>query len=149
MDLPPGMWYKRRSSGDGMPGGTPHQERNYTNNKLIYRIDTSPIHRLIHDAQEPCLDSVAQIAANMRRFGIVNPALVDRYENIISNERILAASRLGLTRFLVIMLDQQSEGHPPAPRITGRKIVDNTPWDNGAGHGRLTETKQNTKDKDK
>jgi hypothetical protein len=116
---------------------------------MIYRIEIWPIHRLIHDAQEPCLDPVAQIAANMRRFGIVNPALVDRYENIIADGRILAASRLSLTRFPAIVLDQQSEGHPPAPRITGNKIVDNTPWDNEAGHGRLTETKRNTKDKDK
>ena len=110
---------------------------------MICRIEIWPIHRL------PGLDPVAQIAANMRRFGIINPALVDRYGNIIANERILAASRLGVTRFLVIVLDQQSESHPSAPRITGRKIVDNTPWDNGAGHGRLTETMKNTKDKDK
>ena len=132
-------------------GDPPHQERNYTTNKMIYRIETSPIHRPIH-AQNPRLHPVLQTAqstASMRRWGVVNPALVDRYENIIADGRIRAASRLGLTRFPVVVLDQQSEGHPPAPRITGRKIVDNTPWDNGAGHGRLTETKRNTKDKDK
>ena len=131
-----------------MHGGPPHEERNCTSNKLICRIEIWPIHRLIHGAQGPCLDPVAQIAANLLRFGIVNPALVDRYGNIIAQERILAASRLGVTRFLVIVVDQQSEG-PPGPRITGRKIVDNTPWDNGAGHGRLTDTKRNAKDKDK
>jgi ParB-like chromosome segregation protein Spo0J len=119
---------------------------------MIYRIEIWPIHRLIHDAQKPRLHPVAQIAqvtANMRRFGVVNPALVDRYENIIADGRILAASQLGLTRVPVVVLDHQSEGQARALRTADSKIVENTRWDDKAGHGRLTETKRNTNDKEK
>ena len=124
---------------------------NIMNKKIVYRLEIGSIHRQIHYEQNPRLHPVAQIAqstTNMRRFGVVNPALVDRYENIIAHGRILAASQVSLTRFPVIVLDHQSEGQAPALRIAGNKIVDNTRWDDEAGHGRLTETKRNTNDKE-
>jgi DNA modification methylase len=73
---------------------------------------------------------VAQIIASMRKYGMVNPVLIDRSGNVIAGHgRILAARQMGLTHLPVIVLDHLSEAEVRAFRIADNKIAENAGWD--------------------
>src|SRR5436309_3535257 len=67
---------------------------------------------------------------SMRRYGVVNPALIDpKGTLIVGHGRILAARQLGLTVFPVIVLDHLTETEARELRLADNKIAENATWD--------------------
>jgi DNA modification methylase len=101
--------------------------------KIVDRIEHWPLTRLVRYARNPRTHSpqqIHQLVASMRRFGIVNPALVDKQGNLIAGHgRILAAEQMGLTEFPVIVLDHLTEAQADALRVADNKIAENAGWD--------------------
>jgi len=101
--------------------------------KTVNRIEIWPIDRLFPYAMNPRTHShaqVAQIAASMREFGVVNPVLVDQEGKVIAGHgRILAAARMGLSQLPVIVLDHLTQAQARALRIADNKIAEKAGWD--------------------
>jgi len=101
--------------------------------KIVQEIQLWPIERLVPYVGNPRSHSpkqVGQIATSMRRYGVVNPALIDpKGTLIVGHGRILAARQLGLTVFPVIVLDHLTETEARELRIADNKIAENAIWD--------------------
>ena len=101
--------------------------------KIVQEIQLWPIERLVPYVGNPRSHSpkqVEQIATSMRRYGVVNPALIDpKGTLIVGHGRILAARQLGLTVFPVIVLDHLTETEARELRIADNKIAENAIWD--------------------
>jgi DNA modification methylase len=101
--------------------------------KILSEIEIWPIDKLVPYAMNPRTHSnvqIGQIARSMEEFGVVNPALVTRDGTVIlGHGRILAAKRLGLTHFPVIVADHLTEAQVRAIRIADNKIAENAGWD--------------------
>jgi ParB-like chromosome segregation protein Spo0J len=89
--------------------------------KIVQEIQLWPIERLVPYVGNPRSHSpkqVGQIATSMRRYGVVNPALIDpKGTLIVGHGRILAARQLGLTVFPVIVLDHLTETEAREPAL--------------------------------
>jgi DNA modification methylase len=73
---------------------------------------------------------VGQIAASMRKYGVVAPAVVDPQGNlIIGHGRILAARQLQLKVFPVVVVDHLTEIEVRGLRIADNRIAENSTWD--------------------
>ena len=101
--------------------------------KIVQEIQLWPIERLVPYVGNPRSHSpkqVGQIATSMRRYGVVNPALIDpKGTLIVGHGRILAARQLGLTVFPVIVLDHLTETEARELRLADNKIAENAIWD--------------------
>ena len=73
---------------------------------------------------------VDQIVASIRRYGFVNPILIDEEGEIIAGHgRLRAANVLGLEQVPTICLPRLSEAHKRALRLADNKIALNAGWD--------------------
>lgn len=74
---------------------------------------------------------VAQIAESIRRFGFVNPVLVDREGQVIAGHgRIEAAKLLGMTKVPVLRLEHMTEAEKRAYVIADNRLAELAGWDN-------------------
>jgi DNA modification methylase len=101
--------------------------------KILNEIELWPIDRLVPYTMNPRTHSpqqIAQIAASMQEFGVVNPALSTKAGNVIAGSAmILAAKLLGLTHFPVIVADHLTEAQVRTLRIADNRIAENAGWD--------------------
>jgi hypothetical protein len=75
-------------------------------------------------------EQVAQIAASINEFGLVNPILAGPDRVIIAGHaRLLAARKLGLTEAPVIILDGLNENQRRALALADNKLALNAGWD--------------------
>lgn len=74
---------------------------------------------------------ISEIVASIKRFGFVNPVLVDASGTIIAGHgRVLAAQQLGFKRVPVIKLGHLNEAEVKALRIADNSIaISGTSWD--------------------
>lgn len=73
---------------------------------------------------------VAQIAGSIREFGFTNPVLIDAENGIIAGHgRVMAASKLGLTKVPCIRLAHLTETQKRAYIIADNKLALNAGWD--------------------
>lgn len=74
---------------------------------------------------------VAQIAESIKRFGFVNPVLVDREGQVIAGHgRIEAAKLLGMTKVPVLRLEHMTEAEKRAYVIADNRLAELAGWDN-------------------
>lgn len=80
----------------------------------------------IHPTQQ-----ISEIIASIKRFGFVNPVLIDASGTIIAGHgRVLAAKELGFKRVPVIRLGHLDEAEVKALRIADNSIaISGTSWD--------------------
>jgi ParB-like chromosome segregation protein Spo0J len=101
--------------------------------KVIEQIQMWPLERLVPYVNNPrahTAKQVAQIAASMRRYGVVHPALIDPRGNlIVGHGRILAARQLSLKVYPVIVIDHLTETEARELRIADNRIGENSLWD--------------------
>lgn len=75
-------------------------------------------------------EQVEQIAASIREFGFTNPVLVDaRGEIIAGHGRVMAATKLGISRVPCIRLAHLTEDQKRAYVIADNKLALNAGWD--------------------
>ncbi|RVT43946.1 ParB/Srx family N-terminal domain-containing protein [Sphingobium algorifonticola] len=73
---------------------------------------------------------IGQIEASIRRFGFVNPVLVDEKDRIIAGHgRVEAARSLGLASVPVIRLEGMSEAEKKAYIIADNRLAELAGWD--------------------
>jgi DNA modification methylase len=73
-----------------------------------------------------------QIAESIRRFGFVNPILVDAKDTIIAGHgRVEGAKLAGLTKVPTLRVDHLSEAEIRAYVIADNKLAENAGWDKG------------------
>jgi len=73
---------------------------------------------------------IRQIADSIRRFGFVNPVLVDNNGLVIAGHgRLEAAKLLGMDRVPAICVDQMTEAQKRAYIIADNKLAANAGWD--------------------
>jgi hypothetical protein len=76
----------------------------------------------------------------MRRFGFINPLLVDETRKLIAGHgRLLAAKRLGLDRVPVIEISGLSESEKRALVIADNRIAEGSGWDFDLLHSELSD----------
>jgi DNA modification methylase len=97
------------------------------------QIELWPIERLRPYARNARLHSdhqVAVLAANMLTFGWTMPCLIsDDGELISGHGRILAATRLGLTKIPVLRMSHLDEDKRRALRVSDNSVADLAEWD--------------------
>jgi DNA modification methylase len=75
-------------------------------------------------------EQVAQIAGSIREFGFTNPILIDNENGIIAGHgRVMAASKLGLTKVPCIRLAHLTDTQKRAYIIADNKLALNAGWD--------------------
>lgn len=73
---------------------------------------------------------VEQIAASMREFGVVWPALVDEHDEIIAGHgRVLGAARNGWSAYPVIVAKGWTQRQIKAYRLADNQLALNAAWD--------------------
>jgi ParB-like chromosome segregation protein Spo0J len=73
---------------------------------------------------------IRSIAASIRRFGFVNPVLIDQDGVIIAGHgRVMAAKELGLDQVPVILIEHMSENERRAYIIADNKLAEQAGWD--------------------
>jgi ParB-like chromosome segregation protein Spo0J len=73
---------------------------------------------------------VRQIAESIRRFGFINPIVIDEDQQILAGHgRVAAARTMGLEEVPAIRIDTMSEGQKRAYTITDNKLTLNADWD--------------------
>jgi ParB-like chromosome segregation protein Spo0J len=112
-----------------MPRAKPSQEPSAT-----LQVEHLPIGKVLPYAANPKRHpdrQVSEIMASIKRFGFVNPILIDAAGTIIAGHgRVLAAHQLGFKRVPVIRLGHLGEAEAKALRIADNSIADSgTSWD--------------------
>lgn len=75
-------------------------------------------------------EQIAQIAASIREFGFTNPVLIDSGGGIVAGHgRVMAATKIGLSRVPCIRLGHLNEAQKRAYVIADNKIALNAGWD--------------------
>lgn len=73
---------------------------------------------------------IRQIAESIRRFGFVNPIVIDEDQQILAGHgRVAAARTMGLEEVPAIRIDTMSEGEKRAYTIADNKLALNAGWD--------------------
>ena len=73
---------------------------------------------------------VEKIADSIRRFGFLNPILIDAESRVVAGHgRLLAAKALGLDQVPVIRLDHLSEAELKAYRLADNRLAELAEWD--------------------
>jgi ParB-like chromosome segregation protein Spo0J len=92
-----------------------------------------PLERLIPYEKNPRTHShkqVKQIARSLKKFGFVNPLIVDENSGLLAGHgRLLAARQLGLTEVPVIAVDHLTEIEKRAYILADNKLALNADWD--------------------
>jgi len=92
-----------------------------------------PLERLIPYENNPRTHShkqVKQIARSLKKFGFVNPLIVDENSGLLAGHgRLLAARQLGLTEVPVIAVDHLTEIEKRAYILADNKLALNADWD--------------------
>ena len=92
-----------------------------------------PLERLIPYEKNPRTHShkqVKQIARSLKKFGFVNPLIVDENSGLLAGHgRLLAARLLGLTEVPVIAVDHLTEIEKQAYIVADNKLALNADWD--------------------
>lgn len=95
-------------------------------------IQNLPIEQLINyklNAKTHPESQILGIAESMRRFGVTQPAVVDKDKNIIiGHARVEAAKRIGMTEFPCVVQNKLTEFEVKALRLIDNRISEQ-PWD--------------------
>ena len=106
---------------------------NVTPSRATIEIAHKPIAALIPNARNARTHADAQvveIAGSIRRFGFVNPVLIDEQGGVIAGHgRILAAKMLGLATAPTIMVSGLSETERKVLALADNRIALNSGWD--------------------
>jgi DNA modification methylase len=104
-----------------------------TSSVLAGRIEHTPIIRLTpykNNARTHSKKQVRQIANSIKRFGFVNPVLVDDAGQIIAGHgRVEAAKLIGLATVPVIRLSHLSETEKRAYILADNRLAEKAGWD--------------------
>ena len=96
-------------------------------------IEWSPIGALRPNPRNPRTHSrkqIRQIAASIRKFGFLNPVIVDDANMVLAGHGRLEAARLeGLTHVPIIRFDHLTEAQKRAYVIADNKIAEQAGWD--------------------
>lgn len=96
-------------------------------------VEVRPVAALVRygrNARTHPKEQVAQIAASIRRFGFVNPVLVDDAGNVVAGHgRLDAAASLGMTEVPVLRIGAMSDEDRRAYVIADNRIAENAGWD--------------------
>ena len=97
------------------------------------RVELMPLASLKPHARNPRTHSpkqVRQIAESIRKFGFVNPILIDGDGGVIAGHgRIEAAKLLGIDTVPTIRLADMTEAQKRAYILTDNKLAENAGWD--------------------
>jgi ParB-like chromosome segregation protein Spo0J len=99
------------------------------------QIEMMPIERLkkpTRNARTHSKSQIEQIANSMRRYGVINPAIVDGSDRVVAgNGRVEAAKLLGRKAFPVIRVTSLSEGELRAYALADNRLPEKAGWDRG------------------
>jgi ParB-like chromosome segregation protein Spo0J len=91
----------------------------------IHRLKPAPQNARTHSRKQ-----IAQVANSMKRFGVINPLVVDGQNRIIAGHARAEAGRLlGLNFLPVIRLTELSEIELRAYMLADNRIGENAGWD--------------------
>jgi hypothetical protein len=97
------------------------------------KIELVPLNQLAPYGNNPRTHSkkqIAQIARSMKRFGIINPVLIDEAGIILAGHgRVKAAELLGLTAVPALRLSHLSAAEKRAYVIADNRLAENASWD--------------------
>ena len=97
------------------------------------QVESIPLDRVLpyaENARTHSAQQVAQIAASIAEFGVVNPVLVDADGVLIAGHgRVMAARQLGLTTVPALRLGHLSPAQVRALRLADNQIALNSGWD--------------------
>ncbi len=97
------------------------------------RIELVPIETLRPYEKNPRTHPKAQIKlieASIRRFGVINPAVVDAEGNVIcGHERLEALKRLGFKTIPVIRVEHLTDDEVRSYRLCDNRIAESAGWD--------------------
>jgi DNA modification methylase len=84
----------------------------------------------LNNARRHGAAQVAKIADSIRRFGFINPILIDAESRVVAGHgRLKAAQALGLEQVPAIRLDHLSEAELKAYRIADNRLAELAEWD--------------------
>jgi hypothetical protein len=73
---------------------------------------------------------IRQVAKSIRKFGYINPVIIDENGMIIAGHaRVLAAKEIGLARLPVIRIGHLTEAEKRAYILADNRIAENASWD--------------------
>lgn len=88
---------------------------------------------LVPYAMNARVHKVSQVAASIKKFGFINPVLIDEQNGIIAGHgRVLAAQSLEITTVPCIRLGHLSEREKRAYIIADNRLADLSRWDDAA-----------------
>jgi DNA modification methylase len=96
----------------------------------VEMVPLSKLHPADRNARTHSKKQIGQIAASMKRFGAINPVIIDEHGRIVAGHgRFEAAKSLGLKCYPVIRLTDLSETELRAYRLADNKLAQNAGWD--------------------
>lgn len=96
----------------------------------VHWVERSSLVPYLDNARRHGPGQVARIADSIRRFGFINPILIDAEGRVLAGHgRLLAAKSLGLDQVPAIRVDHLSEAELKAYRLADNRLAELAEWD--------------------